>query len=286
MIVLALIWSGAACQVPNPKPGQAGSFEATSINRVSYGSGPRAWMDIAEPDGEIRGVVAYVHGGAWMSGSAAWSEVHPSIKSLVDGGVVVASIEYRLVPETTETGQVLDVLRAVRALRARYHADIVLAGHSAGGHIAALAGLYSDQAAGVILLAAPGDLSDLATNPTRIFGYALSGVVSAALGCGEIDPDGTLSCDKNQLRRGNILAKIRTDSPPAYIAYGTRDDVVLPKYSEKLARTWENFVGSKNVWIDKLEDHGHDAGGVNTLALGMFVQFVLGRTKTGITAGS
>ena len=262
-----------ACQVPDSSQAFApdSTVRADRVNRVWYGSGERAWMDIVEPDGSVRGVVAYVHGGSWMAGSAAWTEVHPAVQELASKDTVVASVEYRLVPQIDEGGQVHDVLEAVRFLQDTYGAPIILAGHSAGGHIAALAGLFEPMIAGVVLLAAPGDLSDLAKNPHRVFGYTLSGLVSAALGCSAVDPDGELHCCAAQLREGDILRRLDHTAPPAYIAYGGADEIVLPQYARELAGVWEQAVGFHNVWIDEVETAGHQVQGVNLQALKDFV---------------
>jgi acetyl esterase/lipase len=119
-------------------------------------------------------VVVAVHGGGWKSGDKADMD----LSSLTARGFAVASINYRLYPEYTFPAMIVDVKCAIRYLRANasvYHIDpdrVALYGHSAGGHLVALAGLadksagwdvgqYSDQSSrvqAVIDIAGPADL--------------------------------------------------------------------------------------------------------------------------------
>jgi hypothetical protein len=131
-------------------------------------------LDIHEPTGDsvaARPVVVDAHGGGFVGGH---KELHPSLRSLVRRGFVVASIDYRLVrsgtghscdaddpdpgPNCRETVQnaVNDAQTAVRWLRANattYRIDgtrIAIQGVSAGGVIAAAVGVFpaTDESSG------------------------------------------------------------------------------------------------------------------------------------------
>jgi acetyl esterase/lipase len=88
-------------------------------------------------------LIVWVHGGAWRAGSKA--EV--PIQALLDRGFSIASVDYRLSPVARFPAQVHDIKAAIRFLRA--HAEkhnfdpqrFVIAGSSAGGHLAALVGV-------------------------------------------------------------------------------------------------------------------------------------------------
>lgn len=86
-------------------------------------------------------LVVWVHGGAWHSGS---KEDPP--KGLLENGYALASVDYRLSVEAPFPAMVHDIKAAIRFLRAHakqygYREDkIVVAGSSAGGHLAALVG--------------------------------------------------------------------------------------------------------------------------------------------------
>ena len=100
------------------------------------------------PERAGRPVIVWVHGGAWRSGSK--SDV--PITAMLTAGFAIASVDYRLSPEAPFPAQIHDIKAAIRFLRAncdRFQLDsnrFVIAGSSAGGHLAALAGV-SDRAA-------------------------------------------------------------------------------------------------------------------------------------------
>lgn len=103
-------------------------------------------VDVYVPEGIRRGTVALIHGGFWR---ARFDRIHLRglAAALSEDGWLV------LLPEYVRTGQVgggwpgtlRDVVRVVRAAARRecvaLH-EVVLAGHSAGGHLATLAALH------------------------------------------------------------------------------------------------------------------------------------------------
>lgn len=86
-------------------------------------------------------LVVWVHGGAWHSGS---KEDPP--KGLLENGYALASVDYRLSVEAPFPAMVHDIKAAIRFLRANaehygFRSDkIIVAGSSAGAHLAALIG--------------------------------------------------------------------------------------------------------------------------------------------------
>ncbi|MGE5602429.1 MAG: alpha/beta hydrolase fold domain-containing protein [Nitrososphaerales archaeon] len=120
----------------------------------------------------------YVHGGGWQTMDKD-SGTRPFFRRLSAQGHVVMDVSYRLCPETDMRGMLGDVKRAVAWMRghaADYGADpnrVVLAGASAGGHLALLAAYTPHVAAlapdgetlsntavrGVIAWYAPTDLT-------------------------------------------------------------------------------------------------------------------------------
>lgn len=90
-------------------------------------------------------LVIWVHGGAWRSGS---KESVP-VTQWLESGYSIASVNYRLSPEAKFPAQVFDIKAAIRYLRAnaeKYSVNsdcFVIAGSSAGGHLAALVGVSS-----------------------------------------------------------------------------------------------------------------------------------------------
>ncbi len=92
-------------------------------------------------------VVIAIHGGGWSLGHRAMSRfVQPKTRWLNKQGFIVVSIGYRLSPEVHHPAHIQDVCTAIAWVGKnidRYHGDpsqLYLLGHSAGAHLAALAG--------------------------------------------------------------------------------------------------------------------------------------------------
>jgi len=112
------------------------------------GGGRELLMDVLRPDvppHPERPAVIWVHGGGWRGGVR---DPHPN-RMLARRGFVTASISYRFSQEAIFPAQIHDVKAAIRSLRAnatRWGIDperIGIWGHSAGGHLAALAAVSS-----------------------------------------------------------------------------------------------------------------------------------------------
>jgi acetyl esterase/lipase len=92
-------------------------------------------------------LILWVHGGAWRSGSKSGMP----LTDLGCAGFPVASVDYRLSTEAKFPAQVHDIKAAIRFLRAKATdlninaKTIVVAGDSAGGHLAALVGVTNDS---------------------------------------------------------------------------------------------------------------------------------------------
>jgi acetyl esterase/lipase len=104
---------------------------------------------LPEPAQKPFGLIVWVHGGAWRAGSRDSVDLEP----MTARGWAVASVDYRLSTVARFPAQVHDIKAAVRHLRA-HAADhgyppsrFVIAGSSAGGHLAALVGVSNGVAA-------------------------------------------------------------------------------------------------------------------------------------------
>lgn len=88
-------------------------------------------------------LIVWVHGGAWRAGS----RTQVPVTELTQHGFAIASVDYRLSPVAPFPAQAHDIKAAIRFLRAnsaKYGFDpdrIVIAGASAGAHLAALVGV-------------------------------------------------------------------------------------------------------------------------------------------------
>ena len=169
--------------------------------RVAYGTDSLQFGDIRLPDG--RGpfpVVVMIHGGCWVHRLASLQNTTAAADALRDAGVATWNIEYRRLddPGGGWPGTLRDVADGVDALRGlagRFPLDlsrVVVAGHSAGGHLALWAAARHRLPAGgpltapdplpvqgAVALGGPGDLRDFATYGGRICG---DGVIDRLLG--------------------------------------------------------------------------------------------------------
>ena len=93
-------------------------------------------------------LIVWIHGGAWRGGSRA----DMPLKALVAAGYAIASVDYRLSTQARFPAQIHDLKAAIRFLRAQREMwnlqteQIVVAGNSAGGHLAALVGVSNGHA--------------------------------------------------------------------------------------------------------------------------------------------
>lgn len=111
-----------------------------------YGADPRQRMDVYLPEHASGApIIVMVHGGAWKTGDKrSRSVVENKRNRWVPRGVIFVSVNYRLLPEAGPLIQAQDVALALASVQAQAKAwggepdHIVLMGHSAGAHLAAL----------------------------------------------------------------------------------------------------------------------------------------------------
>jgi arylformamidase len=154
---------------PPPAPLRPYQRTARPTQTLIYGSHQRQAIDVYEPEGAVeeRPMVLFIHGGAWQMGS------HKRVQSkpvhFNSQNIFFASAGYRVLPDTPVEDQAKDVGLALQALIAQADpvgfdpTKVVLMGHSAGAHLAALVATdpqYAGEAfgsiAGVVLLDGAG----------------------------------------------------------------------------------------------------------------------------------
>ncbi|MCY4546886.1 MAG: alpha/beta hydrolase [Defluviicoccus sp.] len=110
---------------------------------LAYGSHPRERLDLFLPEADGAPLFAFIHGGYWQ-----WNDKEPFAflgEHLVPAGAAFANIEYALCPGVTLTELTQQIRRAIAYLwreAGRFGYDrerIVVSGHSAGGHLTAMA---------------------------------------------------------------------------------------------------------------------------------------------------
>jgi acetyl esterase/lipase len=148
---------------------------------VAYGAGPRQRLDVYRPEGASRGVVVFIYGGSWNSGSRG--EYSFVGKAFAAQGYTTVIPDYRLVPQVRYPVFVQDAAKAVAwAYRnaGAFGADpqrLFVSGHSAGAYSAmmvALApeflraeGLSANVIRGVAGLSGPYDFLPLDARATK-----------------------------------------------------------------------------------------------------------------------
>ena len=176
-------------------------------------------------------VLVYVHGGSFTSGDKRKGSGVLDIAAMTTRGYAVAAINYRLMPENSFPAEILDAKCAIRFLRA--HAaeyqlkteKIGIWGGSAGGHLAAMAGLtsgdpafdsgeYLDQSSKVDAVVEMFGPSDLAAP----MGWLQRWLLRRAFGTD--DPAAPLLADASPVNT------ITRNAPPFLILHGELDTAV------------------------------------------------------------
>ena len=157
-----------------PAPLQKLDYYRPSVPAPAAGS-PQAPIPLQSPavtpspaPAQSSPLVVFVHGGAWNAGDKRNATGQEKIDHFLAQGYAFASLNYRLIPSCTVEEQAQDVASALAFLLA--HAGdlgfdpsrVVLMGHSAGAHLAALVGtdmrclaavgLGPDTLRGIVLL--------------------------------------------------------------------------------------------------------------------------------------
>jgi arylformamidase len=102
---------------------------------LPYGRHARQRLDLFLPDGSARGLVVFVHGGFWRAFDRSdWS--HLAAGPLARGWAV-ALPSYALAPEARIAAITAKIADAIAVAASEVAGPLVLAGHSAGGHLVA-----------------------------------------------------------------------------------------------------------------------------------------------------
>ena len=110
---------------------------ARAVPDQAYGQGARQRYDLFRPEGGVRGLLVFVHGGYWMARDRGdWSHLAAGANAR---GWAVVMPSYTLAPGARIGAMVAEMARAVARATALIAplGPVVVAGHSAGGHLAA-----------------------------------------------------------------------------------------------------------------------------------------------------
>ena len=118
------------------------AYASADVRRdLRYGEGPKETLDLFVPREPARATFAFIHGGYWRAlDKSEFGFVAPAFLAQ---RIAVANVNYDLCPNVT-VAQIVDEIRRAVAWLAREGprhgapAPLVIAGHSAGGHLVAM----------------------------------------------------------------------------------------------------------------------------------------------------
>ena len=102
---------------------------------LAYGQNERHKIDLFLPAGRPRGLMVFVHGGYWMKfDRKLWSHL---AAGPCGAGWAVAMPSYTLAPQARISQITQEIAQSITFAATKVAGPIVLAGHSAGGHLVA-----------------------------------------------------------------------------------------------------------------------------------------------------
>ncbi|MGB0435958.1 MAG: alpha/beta hydrolase fold domain-containing protein [Mycobacterium sp.] len=232
-----------------------------SVHRTSvrYGPQPTQLLDVWRRDDLIdhhAPVMLFVPGGAWVHGSRML-QGYALMSHLAQKGWVCLSIDYRVAPHHRWPAHIMDVKAAIAWARAnvdKFGGDrnfVTISGCSAGGHLAALAGLTSNDpdlqgelpegsdtsVDAVVGIYGRYDWEDKSTVERARFVDFLEGVVVRR----------KIAKHPHVFRQASPIARIHPDAPPFLVVHGTGDSVIpvaqARSFVERLSGVSRSAVG-------------------------------------------
>lgn len=229
-----------SCNNDSEKP--AAELEAIDILNESYGNTAENTMDVYLPAGRSISetpLFIYIHGGAWVSGDKSEIVAFRPLVEFSFPEYAIISLNYSLLNLGTGTGQfpdqendIIDAINYILSKTDEWNVskEIILAGASAGGHLALLHS-YKHQEIGniqaVLALFPPTDLSSL---------YGFNTLTSQGL---QILLNGTPESNPDGYAQSSPTTFVMQNSVPTVFFHGTSDTVVPISQSEILAEKLE-----------------------------------------------
>lgn len=207
---------------------------------LAYGPDERERLDFfpAKPGAPLH---AFIHGGYWRAlDKANFSYPAPAFAS---AGIAYAAISYPLAPRASVDGIVASVRRAVGWLighAAALGADpagISISGHSAGGHLTAMA--LADPALPRAAVRGAASISGL---------YDLEPIRLSYL-------NGELGLDEGAARRNSPILTALSIRCPILLAVGGRESSEFHRQQASFAGAWRGQCAGLEMAISEDDDH-------------------------------
>ena len=244
IIALLLLFLAATAVVARGEPRVVKDVEYARVNDDSLK------LDLYLPEKITPPLIVYVHGGAWKAGSKS----DMPLKALVNKGFAAVSVDYRLSTVAPFPAQAHDIKAAIRFLRAHaseygYDASrIVIAGSSAGGHLAAIVGVTngnkelegtegdclkeSSSVQGIISLFGASNLMTILSQSTP-HGVSVRAPALQLLLGGQPN-------EKPELARlASPVNHVDAHDPPLLLIHGDADPQMPPEQSVELKKAYE-----------------------------------------------
>ena len=269
-----------ACAQPTPAtvlpaaeilPAASAYGSARVIRNIPYLARPTARQNFdlylpENPGSRPFPLVMWIHGGAWMSGFKDWNNV----KYLVRHGYALASVDYRFSTEARFPAQIQDCNAAMNFILA--HATnfgidprrFVVAGGSAGGHLALLLGFArtntefgADPAVkplAILDFFGPTDFNHMLDDLTTIHSdsglHLLHDAGPKLLGEPVDQPS-------ERAKNASPITYVSAANPPVLILQGGRDELVPVRQSQRLKSALDQAgVRNQLILIDAASHDG------------------------------
>jgi len=247
-----MVWLSSACSPVTVLNAVIPDNGYKRVANIEYGTHQRQKLDIYLPASSAadaaQKTIVFFYGGSWESGNK--EDYKFVAEALSSAGFIVVIPDYRVYPEVKfpdfvyDSAQAVDWVKNNIASHGGDPAQVFVAGHSAGAHIAALlvldnrylasVGLKPNDVKGMVGLAGPYDFLPLKSNTLKtIFG------------------------PQQERWQSQPIHYVDGNNPPILLLVGMNDVTVLPRNSINLAAKIRENNGK--VRLVEFDDYGHVA---------------------------